>query len=488
MESRSSSTPHTWRITSERWLLLFFLVSLALLNPWVRGDGVGYYAFVRAPLIEHSFNFAQDYISANTGFREARLDARGQPKEFFRTRTGHLDNHFTVGPAMLWAPFLLVAHGGVLLARALGSHVAADGFSAPYRVAMAFGTAFWGFLGLLLAFRLARQYTGDVWAFLATVAIWWASSLPVYMYFNPSWWHAHSAFAVSLFVFYWHRTLEQRTVRQWLVLALIGGLMLNVYYANAMLLMILVVEALRDYAAAFRSGAAAKAAVLQLVARHFLFAAITLLCLLPTFVTRYIVYGNPFATGYGAVQNWAWRSPYFLAVLFSSEHGLFSWTPLLLLATVGLVLFRWRDPRVGTPLLAATLAFYIFIACYPDWAGISSFGNRFFVSLTPLFILGLSFFLKRVSTLFRTQRAAVATASVVLAAFMLWNAEFMFQWGAHLIPPRGPISWSTMIRNQFSVVPRQMATHFGNYLFHRHDLMRQIEDRDIDQLKKQSAP
>jgi len=215
---------------------------------------------------------------------------------------------------------------------------------------------------------------------------------------------------------------------------------------------------------------------------------VALLCLVPTFVTRYIVYGGPFETGYGSVQNWAWRSPHFIAVLFSSEHGLFSWTPLLLLATIGLVLFQWREPRVGTPLLAAALAFYVFIACYPDWAGISSFGNRFFVSLTPLFILGLSVFLQRVAALFRSQRAAVAALSLALALFVVWNAEFMFQWGAHLIPPRGRISWNMMIRNQFQVVPRQIAVHLGDYLFHRHDMMRQIEDRDIDQLKKQNEP
>jgi hypothetical protein len=472
----------------ERRLLLFFLLSLALLNPWVRGDGVGYYAFARAPLIDHSLNFERDYIAANTSFREARLDEHGQPKQIFRTRTGHLDNHFTVGPAMLWAPFLLLAHGGVLLARVFGSHVAADGFSAPYRLAMALGTAFWGFLGLLLAFRLARQYAGDLWAFLATVAIWWASSLPVYMYFNPAWSHAHSAFAVSLFVYYWHQIREQRTLRQWFVLALIAGLMLNVYYANAMLLMILVVEALREYPAAFRQGAGSRGGVSHLLAKHLMFVAVTLLCLLPTFVSRYIIYGGPFESGYGSVQNWSWHSPYFLAVLFSSEHGLFSWTPLLLLATAGLVLFRWREPRLGSPLLAAVLAFYIFIACYPDWAGISSYGNRFFVSLTPLFILGLSGLLDRTATLFRTPRAALVTTFLVLAAFMLWNAAFMFQWGEHLVPPRGPISWTEMIHNQFSVVPRQIAAHLENYLFHRRDLMRQIEDRDIDQMKKQPTP
>jgi uncharacterized membrane protein YhhN len=54
------------------------------------------------------------------------------------------------------------------------------------------------------------------------------------------------------------------------------------------------------------------------------------------------------------------------AVLFSSEHGLFSSSPLLLFATVGLVLFNWREPRVGTPLLTAALASYTFVACYPD--------------------------------------------------------------------------------------------------------------------------
>src|SRR5258708_36378310 len=131
VESRSLSTPITQTRNMERPLLLLFLFSLALLNPWVRGDGVGYYAFARAPLIDHSLNFEHDYIAANTSFREARLDEHGQPKRMFRTRTGHLDNHFTVGPAMLWAPFLLLAHRGVLLARALGSQVAADGFSAP---------------------------------------------------------------------------------------------------------------------------------------------------------------------------------------------------------------------------------------------------------------------------------------------------------------------------------------------------------------------
>ena len=473
--------------TAERLLLLVFLFSLPLLNPWVRGDGVGYYAFARAPLIQHNLDFAPDYQSANASFRGPRLDSYGQPKSAFRTATGHLDNHFTVGPAILWSPFLLLAHAGVLIARALGSSIAADGFSAPYRMAMALATAFYGFLGLLLAFRLARQYVEERWALLATLAIWWASSLPVYMYFNPSWSHAHSAFAVALFFWYWHETRSSRSLWQWLLLAVITGLMLNVYYPNATVLTVLAVEAAPQYLSSFRRAArpgSEATPVSALLLRHFLFAAVSLICLLPTFLTRYIVYGSAFESGYIPLRDWLWRSPAFWAVLFSSNHGLLVWTPILVLAFAGLFLLWRQEPRSGAPLLVAFLAFYLFIACYPDWAGISSFGNRFFVSLTALFIIGLSVFLDRFAKFFRTRRAAFAAASAFLALFVFWNAGFMFQWGSHLIPARGPISFSEMIHNQFFVVPRQLSTDFRAYLFRRKALMQQIEQRDIQQLKK----
>jgi hypothetical protein len=482
----------------ERWLVFIFLASLPLMNPWVRGDGIGYYALARAPLIEHSLDFVRDYQSGNASFRDARIDENGVPRPSFRTPTGHLDNHFTVGPAILWGPFLLIAHAGVLLARVMGSHVAADGFSAPYRFAMAFGTALYGFVGLLLANRLASKYVDGCSAFLATICIWWSSSLPVYMYFNPSWSHAHSAFTVALFLWYWHQTRVQRTTRQWCFLAVIAGLVLNVYYANVTVLIVLLVEAVGQYLAAFRSRAPVEGSsmnpssgsisVARLVANHLLFGVILILCFLPTFITRYVIYGSPLESGYIPLSDWAWRSPYFFSVLFSSDHGLFVWTPVVILAVAGLLVFRRRQPDVGTPILAAVLAFYLLIACYPDWDGISSYGNRFFVSLTAPFILGLSVLLDRIATFFRSPRTALITAWLLVACLVLWNMAFLFQWGTHLIPARGPIVWSEMIHNQFFVVPREVSAKVQSYLFHRANLMRQIEERDIEQMDKPPAP
>jgi hypothetical protein len=475
----------------ELYLAVLFFISLALLNPWVRGDGVGYYAYLRAPLIEHSLNFENDYRSGNASFRRPRLDENGNFKSELRTPTGHLENHFTVGPAILWSPFFLLAHAGVLLARALGSHVAADGFSSPYRLAMAFASALYGFLALLLSFRLARQYTGQLWALLATLAVWWASSLPVYMYFNPSWSHACSAFAVAVFLYYWHETRLGRTSMQWLFLGIFAGLMLDVYYANAMVLVILILEALPQYLALLRGpGIANRAHVpgfTTLAAQHLLFVGTVLLCFLPTFIAHHIIYGNALESGYIPLRDWLWRSPVLLAVLFSSEHGLLSWTPVLVFSLIGLFFFARRNHAVGGAFLSAAIAFYLFISCYPDWAGISSYGNRFFVSLTILFVLGLAIFFDALALRFPARRIS-ALAATLVAAFVLWNGGLMFQWGSHLVPARGPISFPQMIYNQFFVVPRQLTGRLEAYLFKRQKLMQQIEEGDIQQMKQQPLP
>jgi len=129
------------------------------------------------------------------------------------------------------------------------------------------------------------------------------------------------------------------------------------------------------------------------------------------------------------------------------------------------------------------VAFYLFISYYPDWAGISSYGNRFFISVTALFILGLAYLLERLATRFERPRAALAVSAGILACFVLWNLGLIYQWGAHLVPARGPISFREAAHNQFFVVPAQINSQLRSYLFRRSDMMRQIEQRDLEQLK-----
>jgi hypothetical protein len=468
----------------ESVLLVCFLSSIVSLNPWIRGDGVGYYAFARAPLIEHSFDFTHDYQSANPRYLSERLDLNGQPKEIFRTRTGHLDNHFAIGPAILWSPFLLLAHSFVLAARCFGVRIAADGFSAPYRYLTAFATALYGFLALLLSFRIAKKYVEAKWAFLAAVTTWGATSLPVYMYFNPFWSHAHSAFAVALFVYYWEKTRSDRSFIQWIILAVVAGLMLNVYYPNIVLLLVLIVEDAYKCREHLKAGIKDFTPAKKLIVYQFSFVIVAFLSLSPTFASKYVIYGDIFETGYVPLKSWLWTSPQFSNVLFSSNHGLFLWTPIVIFSLVGLLLFAVDLHEIGVALLSVTIAFYLLICFYPDWTGISSFGNRFFISLTPLFVIGLANLFQRMSPHFSSARLATLIFVLFCATFVMWNCGLMLQWGMHLIPVRGPVSVIEAAYNQFFVVPKEVSGVMRNYMWKRKNLMIEIERRDIEQLKR----
>jgi len=207
--------------------------------------------------------------------------------------------------------------------------------------------------------------------------------------------------------------------------------------------------------------------------------------LLPTFITRWIIYGSLFETGYPPVWKWNWTSPAFLRVLFSADHGLFSWTPILALAVVGLLFLVKKNWLLGTGALLTFLAYYLFISSYPDWDGMSSFGNRFFVSLTPVFILGLTALLSSFSEWMGKASRAVAFSGLTIALLALWNVAFIFQWGTHMVPARGGISWSQMARNQFVGVPLHLTRSLQSYFLHRQDMMRDIEQEDIEQQKSQ---
>ena len=467
-------------------LAIVFVATLPLVNPLVHGDGVGYYAYLRAPLIQHNLRFEEDWRHANRGFVETRLSTDNQFRANQYTSTGYISNLFTIGPAILWTPFFLLAHIAVLVADWFGAHIPADGFSVPYRLLVAFGTAFYGFCGLLLSYLLACKFLDSTCALLATLGVWAGSSLPVYMYFNPFWSHAHSAFVVALFLWYWDHTRPNRTLGQWLVLGLISGLLVDVYFVNGVFLLIPLIEALQVYWNALRLKNGAE--ILHEFGANLIYLASFAIVLSPTLLTRKIIFGGMLRFGTYTVLPWNWHAPFWRSVLLSSDHGALSWTPLLGFAVLGMFLPFTGGNRIQVYLALVGAAFYYVISCYPYWDGMASYGNRFFISLTPIFVFGLALLLERVRGLFRSFRLAYAAEGIALGLFAVWNLAFIFQWGNHMVPARGEISWSAMVRNQFVEVPKRTTHSLETYFTHRGEMMQRIEQEDIKQQKIQRDP
>jgi hypothetical protein len=277
----------------------------------------------------------------------------------------------------------------------------------------------------------------------------------------------------------------QRTVAQWAVLGVFAGLMGNVYYPNAILLIFPVLELAYQIRAARREPDRSPAFVRKLPLCSAVFVIAFLVSLLPTFITRLIIYGSLLETGYPPIWKWNWNSPALLRVLFSADHGLLSWTPILALAIIGLYFLAKKDLLLGSGAIFTFLAYYVFISSYPDWDGMSSFGNRFFISLTPVFILGLTALLSSFSQWVGRTSRATAFSGLAISLLTLWNIAFIFQWGTHMVPARGGISWSQMAHNQFVGVPLHLTRSLESYFLHRQDMMRDIEQGDIEQRKAQ---
>lgn len=464
------------KLTKTEWALIaLFLITLPFVRPQLRGDGISYYAVTRSIIVDHNLQFKGDWKDREGPSVPSR-DRFGRSVMLSVSKTGHIPVHSPNGASLLWMPFIAATHGTVLALDHLGAHIRADGFSEPYLVTMAGATCLFAFLGLWLSFRMARRYVDERWAFLATVALWLATSLPAYLYVDPGWSHAHSVFTVALFLWYWSRTRENRSAVQWFLLGLIFGLMAEVYFPNAALGFVLIVELLSARPAIDANGPS-----LFATARNCSLCALAaLIAFIPTFIIRTVLLGSPLAAGAYGGQTWNWKSPEYLKVLLSPSQGLLTTTPIVIAAIVGLFRFPRRDKVLGRGLIASSIVFCTIIAMYPFWNLGPAFGNRYFISLIPVFIPALAVLLDDLTRLGHDARAVAGRAWVVAALLIIWNLGLVFQWSEGLMPDVGRVYWSEVFYNEFRIVPGE-AFHAlrSRFTFHND---RRDDSRDVGAL------
>jgi hypothetical protein len=145
-----------------------------------------------------------------------------------------------------------------------------------------------------------------------------------------------------------------------------------------------------------------------------------------------------------------------LRMLFTDHRGLFVWSPVTVLATVGLVLlFRHRPEhrRFLTAVTAMAVGLISAYALVPFWDGTWSFSQRFFTPLLPVIVIGLA---GLVDALPRTA-AALATVTVAWSLFLALN----------LVVIGGPQYESTTSggATDLALVPYRTHTSLGAYLW-----------------------
>jgi hypothetical protein len=450
--------------TGQRLLTAIFVLTLPLVTPRLRAsDEIEYFVYLPSLVLDHDLEFGNEYER----FYERSPGTLGLFKGTFLDKrepdTGRHINFGPIGTAVLWSPLYLVTHAALLAGRAMGATVAPDGLSKPYVASACYASALYGFLGFLLIHSALRRYGGcrDVTAALAAVALWLGTPALYYMTIAPGFSHASSLFAVSLLVWLWLRCREQGggSVGAWLVVGAAGGLAGLVREQDALFLaapglwLLFETARRRDWGWGLRRALALGSAALVVFT--------------PQLVV-YKVLNGQFRPSRMVSGKLDFSSPHFLQVLFDPGHGLFVWTPLLLVAALGLLWAMARRRDGIAALLAFTFLLQVWInGSLYTWTQGGSFGSRRFVAATPIFAWGLGVLLTCL-----VPRVGRLVAAGVLAAFVWWNVSLIVQFGLKLMD-RQRLEWPRVAINQVVEVPPRLARVTWLFFTDRERLVRE---------------
>lgn len=443
---------------------LLFVASLPLVSTRIRGaDEIEYFSTLRSAVFDRDLEFGNEYQhfydadpQGLAGFKATFLDLR-------EPATGRHINFGPVGAAVLWSPFYLAAHGGVLAARLFGMDVAADGFSRPYVAAVCYASAFYALCGLLIVDATLRRTAGVARAAAAwsTTATLLATPLLYYVLIAPAFAHACSFFSVALLVFLSLRAFlrADATLLDWAACGAAAGLCALVREQDGLFIVFpMVLLGARGLGDRRLVRAAVAACVVGGTA---------LAVFLPQ-IAAYRVVNGSFGPTKLVTRKMSYGSPHFLGVLFDPAHGLFLWSPFCLVAAIGLLAWVARRWSALPLACAAALLLQVWInGSVLSWTQAGAFGARRFVSVLPLLAFGAAFVF---DGLVRRERRVAAGAIAVVCAW--WNVSLMVQFGLKLMDRQG-LDWPRVAVNQVLEVPPRLARTAWLFLTDRERLVRE---------------
>jgi hypothetical protein len=457
-----------------------FALTLPLITPRIyASDEIQYFAYLRSLWFDHDVSFENEYqhfwdagIARGHGFHETHLERQ--------TETGKRISFATIGAAILWSPFYAVADA--LVAVGLAGGGVRDGYGPPYVRAVAFGSALYGWLAVVLGWAMAHRLGLGRGALPAALAIWFGTPLVFYMYIAPPMAHACEAFAVAAFLAVWLHVRDRWTIGGGVLLGALAALMVMVREQA----LFLVITPAVDWALAWWRAPQDTLAPQRrrLLAHAAAGSAAFLTGYAPQLLAYLALNGAPRPSPLVA-RKLNWLSPHGLEVLFSPQHGLFFWTPLALLALIGLAaglsgmlgwaarptLARRREGAsafwIALGLLLAVLSQIYIAGSVESWTVAGAFGQRRFVGLTAVLLIGLA-------ALWPADRrfgpAPLRARASVVALFVLatwWNLGLMAQFGGGLMD-RQRLTLADNAYHTFVTVPLRLPDLVYRYVFARH--------------------
>jgi hypothetical protein len=378
----------------------------------IKSDGAGYYDYLPALFI---YGDLPDAKTGNTV--SERINSTGV---YVNYKDSLRVNKYPCGTAALLFPFFVYAHLTAPL-----EHLPNDGFSQAYHDAVFIAAFFYLFFGLVFLRKLLGIYNLHPLAvFFIQCLVVFGTSLMNYTYYDPSFSHVYSFFAITAFLYFAKSWFTAHKSRYFLLACLSLAMVVLLRQLNGVV--VLIVPFLAE------SFPNLKASVFALFKSRMLLLKGIGVFLVVTGLQLYLWHrqtGDWLVDSYQG-ESFDFSSPAFFDILFSYRKGLFIYTPVMFIMLCGSIIYLVKKQYY---LFLTWLSFFLIItyifSSWWSWYYGSSFGLRAYIDFYAVFCLAFIPVFRMSSNWLKGIVFAIAALSIPVSIIQTWQYKvYILHW------------------------------------------------------------
>lgn len=378
----------------------------------IRHDVKMYYAYLTAGIIEKDLKL--EFIS-EPGFKNNY--------RFWNTKAenGNRIIITSMGLSFMYAPFFLMAH---LLANIFG--LPADGYGSIYQFFLVFGGLFYAIWGFIILRKILLQFFDPLITAITLILIGIGTNLYYYSTYEAAMAHVYNFFLIAVFIWQvirWYRKPDWKSA---LIIGGLLGLISLIRPTNILVFFVLLLWDVKSYKEFGNR-------IIFYLQKYYL-----VLFMLVAFIAVWtpqmlywkIITGKFLYFSYGvAGASFYFGNPQIIGSLFSYIKGWYVYTPVMLFATLGILLLRKRMPLAFLPVFVLLVTMiYVQSSWWSWWFG-GGFGLRAYIDIYAVMAIPLAVLVER-SLNFRLKWVKIASASLMIfLIFFSWLQTYQYKKG-----------------------------------------------------------
>lgn len=388
-------------------------------NNLLTGDGFYYYSFLRSFIYDLDFNIKNELTFYNSTVNNPQAEL----KEIYC---------YSIGPSILWTPFFGSGLGLNYFYGLFKKGILTNGYSFIVQALVAIGNIIYFTFGLYFLFLILMRFYNRKNAYYSILIMTLSTPLIYYALIEPTMTHCLDFFTVTLFLYFTLKFENNLNFKKIFFLGVLLGIVSIVRWQN-IIVYILFITILIDN----------KFNLKKIIYSHIIFIFGLFLGLFPQLFFWEKIYGSLLLIPQG--KEWMiWLSPEVNKLLFSTNHGILTWHPILILCFIGIILFTKTKNKLGFSfILIIILQIYICSSVSQWWSG-GSFGQRRFIGMYPFLVIGICALIEKINS-----KILIITGGIL---FSFYNLLLLLQYGLNFIPHSGYLTFKDMFIGRFLII------------------------------------